>query len=170
MNNIFCCTMKVVVEILTGTLFYIQVGNDATIADLKREIGAQQKLPHDRLILFLDNSRSSLIDEIGDATSLVDCGVHDGSHIYLFFNPLDDGSTHHFVFTWPDSFLGFWTQLEARLEVQSSKQFARRRNKIDETWPLTSVTPMSYVMPVTLDPPHLSITAAIGVMNVPRKL
>jgi hypothetical protein len=32
--------MRVVVENLTGTLFYIQVGNDATLADLKREIEA----------------------------------------------------------------------------------------------------------------------------------
>jgi hypothetical protein len=32
--------MRVVVENLTGTLFYIQVRNDATLADLKREIEA----------------------------------------------------------------------------------------------------------------------------------
>jgi hypothetical protein len=81
--------MKVVVENLTGTLFYIQVGNDATLADLKREIEAQQKLPYG-----------------GDGVSLMDCGVQDGSHIYLFFNPLDDGSSHHFVFTSPDSLSG----------------------------------------------------------------
>lgn len=96
-------------EILTGTLFYIQVGNDATVADLKREIGDQQKLPHDRLILFLDNTQNRLIDEDGDAAALVDCGVHDESHIYLFFNPLEDhgsSSTHHFVFNFTDSFLG----------------------------------------------------------------
>lgn len=97
-------------ENLTGTLFYIQVGNDATLADLKREIEAQQKLPCDRLILFLDTDLSPLMtddgDGDGDGVSLMDCGVQDGSHIYLFFNPLDDGSTHHFVFTWPDSLLG----------------------------------------------------------------
>ncbi|KAJ9177480.1 hypothetical protein P3X46_012696 [Hevea brasiliensis] len=98
--------MRVVVEILTGSLFYIQLGNDATVADLKREICDQQKLPQDHLILFLDNYQSRLIDEDGDGISLIDCGIHDGSHIYLFFNPLKDGSTHLFVFASPDLFLG----------------------------------------------------------------
>ena len=85
-------------EILTGTLFYIQVGNDATVADLKKEIEAQQKLPQDRLILFLSNKRSDhLINEEGDGAALVDCGVQDGSHIYLFFDPLDtdESSSDH---------------------------------------------------------------------------
>ncbi|KAJ6683466.1 hypothetical protein OIU85_007179 [Salix viminalis] len=83
--------MKVAVEILTGTLFYIEVGNDATVADLKKEIGAQQKLPQDRLILFLDNKQTRLIssEDQGDGATLVDCGVRDGSHIYLFFDPVD---------------------------------------------------------------------------------
>ncbi|CAK7334145.1 unnamed protein product [Dovyalis caffra] len=101
-------TMRVVVEILTGTLFYVQVGNDATVADLKKEIEVQQKLPQDRLILFLSNKQSHLLNEEADAASLVDCGVEDGSHIYLFFDPLDhddDESTDHLVFTWPHSFL-----------------------------------------------------------------
>ncbi|KAJ6677732.1 hypothetical protein OIU85_008319 [Salix viminalis] len=99
--------MRVAVEILTGTLFYIQVGNDATVADLKKEIEAQQKLPRDRLILFLSNKRRHLINEEGDGATLVDCGVQDGSHIYLFFDPVDhhDESTDHLVFTWPHSFL-----------------------------------------------------------------
>ncbi|KAL4620173.1 hypothetical protein ACB092_06G134700 [Castanea dentata] len=101
--------MRVVVENLTGTLFYIQVGNDATLADLKREIEAQQKLPCDRLILILNNNCSRLMNVDGDGISLVDCGVQDGSHIYLFFIPLDDGSNQHFVFSWPDCLLG-WTQ------------------------------------------------------------
>jgi hypothetical protein len=98
--------MSVVVENLTGTLFYIQVGNDATLADLKREIEAQQKLPFDRLILILDTDLGHLMTDHGDGVSLLDCGVQDGSHIYLFFNPVDDGSTHHIVFTLPESFLG----------------------------------------------------------------
>ncbi|KAJ9177477.1 hypothetical protein P3X46_012693 [Hevea brasiliensis] len=98
--------MRVVVEILTGSLFYIQLGNDATVADPEREICDQQKLPQDRLILFVDNYQSRLIDEDRDGTSRIDCGIHDGSHICLFFNPLEDGSSHHFVFTSPDLFLG----------------------------------------------------------------
>ncbi|KAI4322535.1 hypothetical protein L6164_022219 [Bauhinia variegata] len=97
--------MKVVVENLIGALFYAQLDNDATVADLKREIDTQQKLPFDRLILILDADadRSPLMSkEHEDRSSLVDCGVQDGSHIYLFFNPLDD----HFGFNRPDSFLG----------------------------------------------------------------
>ncbi|XP_038692571.1 uncharacterized protein LOC119990633 [Tripterygium wilfordii] len=95
--------MWVVVEILTGNLFYIQLGNDATVADLRREIGAQRNLPHDRLILIPDKNRCHCDYMISrdheDGASLVDCGIHDGSHIYLFFNPPDDGSNHQFVFT-----------------------------------------------------------------------
>ncbi|KAJ1404342.1 Ubiquitin-like domain superfamily [Sesbania bispinosa] len=93
--------MKVVVENLTGTLFYIQVGNDATVEDLKKEIEAQQKLPCDRLILILDTDSSPLMTKEEEKASLIDCGVQDGSHIYLFFNPLDDDSKDHFVFTSP---------------------------------------------------------------------
>ncbi|KAJ6371890.1 hypothetical protein OIU77_002249 [Salix suchowensis] len=100
-RNDLVLTMKVAVEILTGTLFYIEVGNDATVADLKKEIGAQQKLPQDRLILFLDNKQTRLISDQdqGDGATLVDCGVRDGSHIYLFFDPVDlDESSDH---SWP---------------------------------------------------------------------
>ncbi|BFG21472.1 hypothetical protein CerSpe_077460 [Prunus speciosa] len=104
--------MKVVVENLTGTLFYVQVGNKATVADLKREIEAQQKLPYDRLIFILDTDdhdhhRSQLIKDDVDGVLLVDYGVQDGSHVYMFVNPLDDGSTDHpFEFNWSDSLLG----------------------------------------------------------------
>ncbi|WCJ32022.1 hypothetical protein M5689_013467 [Euphorbia peplus] len=85
--------MKLVVEILTGNLFYIELENDATVADLKREICAQEMLPHDRLILLLNNNRSRLImnkEKGDDETPLADCGVDDASHIYLFFIPPDD--------------------------------------------------------------------------------
>ncbi|KAJ7948172.1 putative Ubiquitin superfamily protein [Quillaja saponaria] len=97
--------MKIVLENLTGTLFYVQLGHDATVADLKRQIEAQQKLPCDRLILFLDN-HSCLMNKEEEEISLVDCGVQEGSHIYLFINPLDDGSGNHFVFTCPDTLFG----------------------------------------------------------------
>lgn len=81
--------MKVAVEILTGKLFYIEVGDNATVLDLKKKIGAQEKLHDDRLILLLNGN---LINE--NETSLVDYGVQDGSRIYLFFNFLKDSSTH----------------------------------------------------------------------------
>ncbi|KAF7823124.1 putative ubiquitin superfamily protein [Senna tora] len=95
--------MKVVVENLTGTLFYAQVGNDASVADLKREIEAHQKLPYHRLILILDSDRCPLMNE---ESSLVDCGVQDGSHIYLFFYPLDNQPTNHFESSSSDFLLG----------------------------------------------------------------
>nr|KYP50348.1 hypothetical protein KK1_027936 [Cajanus cajan] len=98
--------MKVVVENLTGTLFYIQVSNDATMEDLKREIEVQQKLPCDRLILVLDADHCFLMNKEEEKTSLVDCGIQDGSHIYLFFNPVDEDSNDHFMFTLPDFHLG----------------------------------------------------------------
>lgn len=60
-KNLMLYTMRLVVEILTGILFYIQLENNATVADLKREIEAQQELPQDRLIMFLDNNQSHLI-------------------------------------------------------------------------------------------------------------
>lgn len=60
-KNLMLNTMRLVVEILTGILFYIQLDNNATAADLKREIEAQQELPQDRLIMFLDNNQSHLI-------------------------------------------------------------------------------------------------------------
>ncbi|KAB2595220.1 hypothetical protein ACFX13_041102 [Malus domestica] len=105
-------TMKVVVENLTGTLFYVQVGKEATVADLKREIEAQQKLPYHRLILILDTDSddrhcSRLMNDDADGVLLVDYGVQDGSHVYVFLNPLDDGSTNHlFELNWCDSLLG----------------------------------------------------------------
>ncbi|CAI9299444.1 unnamed protein product [Lactuca saligna] len=81
--------MRVVVEILIGKLFYIQVGNNATVLDLKKKIGAQEKLPVDRLILLM---YENLMNE--NESSLVDYGVEDGSHVYLFFNTQKDGLTH----------------------------------------------------------------------------
>lgn len=82
--------MKVVVEILTGILFSADVADDGTVADLKQEIGAQQKLPRDRLILLLRNcDRSDPIKDDEDGARLADVGIQDGSHIYLFFKPVD---------------------------------------------------------------------------------
>ena len=81
--------MRVVVEILTGALFYVQVSDNATVADLKREIGDKENLPHNRLILVLGSNLSRLMNE--NELALVDYGVRDGSHVYLFFNPLNEG-------------------------------------------------------------------------------
>ncbi|KAK0589464.1 hypothetical protein LWI29_014663 [Acer saccharum] len=99
--------MKVAVEILTGPLFYIEVGDDATVGDLKKQIASQQELPCDRLILTLDlenDQDHTIIKDDQDEDSLVDCGIKDGSKIFLSFTPIDDESTHQFVeSTLPDS-------------------------------------------------------------------
>ena len=90
--------MRVVVEILTGKLFYVQIGDNATVLDLKKEIGAQEKLPDDRLILLLCNN---LMNE--NEALLVEYGVKDGSHLYLFFDSLKDGSSHQFLLSSSES-------------------------------------------------------------------
>ncbi|WVZ03341.1 hypothetical protein V8G54_024147 [Vigna mungo] len=94
--------MKVVVENLTGALFYIEVKNDATFEDLKREIEAQEKLPSDRLIFVLDSGECPIMRKEDEKLSLLDSGIQDGSHIYLFFTSVDDDSTDHFRFTSSD--------------------------------------------------------------------
>ncbi|XAR68086.1 hypothetical protein NMG60_11003094 [Bertholletia excelsa] len=88
--------MRVVVEILTGPLFYVDVGENATVAELKKEIGSQQEVPTDQVILILyAGDLSRLITE--NDLSLAEYGVGDGSHLYLFFHPLNNGSsTTHF--------------------------------------------------------------------------
>ena len=80
--------MKLVAEILTGNLFYVEVGEDATVADLKKAIGKQENLPGDRLILLLDAEERYSLDK--DEASLKDCRVEDSSHIYIFFRPQDN--------------------------------------------------------------------------------
>ncbi|KAK7312730.1 hypothetical protein VNO77_36819 [Canavalia gladiata] len=72
------------------SFFYVQVDDDAMVKDLKREIEAQQKFPCDRLILVLDADQSPFMSKEEEKASLVDCGVQDGSHIYLFISPLQD--------------------------------------------------------------------------------
>ncbi|CAI9771429.1 unnamed protein product [Fraxinus pennsylvanica] len=86
--------MKVVAEIMTGKLFYVHVEDNSTVADLKREIGIQENLPSDRLILMLNDNPRRLMDK--NDVSLTVYGVQDGSHIYIFFDTLDDDSSNIF--------------------------------------------------------------------------
>lgn len=79
--------MKVVAEILTGSLFYVEVGDDATVGDLKKEIEKQENLPGNRLMLLLDSEKCYLLDK--DEASLKYYGVEDSSHIYIIFKPHD---------------------------------------------------------------------------------
>ncbi|GAB2274881.1 hypothetical protein Dimus_009652 [Dionaea muscipula] len=87
--------MKLVVEILTGSLFYIQVDDDASLADLKREIADQENFLVGGLVLYLYDDQSGLM--IGDNLHLKEFGVCDSSHIYLLFTPLDDADEENDV-------------------------------------------------------------------------
>ncbi|KAG8377749.1 hypothetical protein BUALT_Bualt08G0065400 [Buddleja alternifolia] len=84
--------MKVVAEILTGSLFYVNIEEDANVGELKKQIGSnQENLPTNRLILMLDADQQRFL-LVKDEVSLKEYGVQDGSHIYIFFEPLDHGS------------------------------------------------------------------------------
>ncbi|XP_011074515.1 uncharacterized protein LOC105159224 [Sesamum indicum] len=82
--------MKLVAEILTGSLFFVEVEDDATVGDLKKKIGEQENLPTERLILMLDADERLLLDR--NDVCLKDYGVQDSSHLYIFFKPLDHDS------------------------------------------------------------------------------
>jgi len=95
--------MKVVVENLTGTLFYVEVSNDAIVGDLRKEIEAQQNLPADRLLLVSDADKGLIMSKEEEKVPLLDLGIQDGSHIYLFFTPVvDDNSNDNFRSNCPD--------------------------------------------------------------------
>lgn len=79
--------MKVVAEVFTGSLFYVEVGEDATVGDLKKEIEKQENLPGNRLMLLLDSDKRYLLDR--DEAALKYYGVEDSSHVYIIFKPPD---------------------------------------------------------------------------------
>ncbi|KGN43536.1 hypothetical protein Csa_020453 [Cucumis sativus] len=99
--------MKLVVQNLTGSLFFVEVEDDATVSDLRTQINAhphQHNLPSHRLIFIPDHNPERLISQVDDGISLVDFGLRDGSHIYIFFSPLhdddgDDIEARRFFFT-----------------------------------------------------------------------
>ncbi|EPS64707.1 hypothetical protein M569_10075, partial [Genlisea aurea] len=79
--------MKLVLEILTGPLFHIRVDENTTVGELKKEIGKQQNLPDDRLILVLDVHHHPQPLMVRDEAPLQEYGVEDGSHVYVYFKP-----------------------------------------------------------------------------------
>ncbi|KZV20197.1 ubiquitin family protein [Dorcoceras hygrometricum] len=83
--------MKVVAEILTGGLFYVEVEEEATAKELKEKIADQENLPINRLILMLDAEQRDFMNK--DDISLKEYGVQDGSHVYIFFEPLPHDSS-----------------------------------------------------------------------------
>jgi len=84
--------MNLVIQILTGTLFHIRVAKDTSVADLKKEISNQEKLPENRLILMLDTGHAESIILNEDEISLVDYVVTDGSHFNLLFQLPDNNN------------------------------------------------------------------------------
>lgn len=81
--------MQVVVEIMMGTIFHIQVGDNATVLDLKIAIHNQENVPADRLILLLDIGDDHLMMN-DDQKTLSEYGVQDGSRLQVIFKPLED--------------------------------------------------------------------------------
>lgn len=84
--------MKVSVEIVTGGLFYIEVLNSAIVRDVKKKIESEENWKADSIILILkeeeeEHGMKQMILE-DDEKLLVEYGVKNGSHIYLFFNNL----------------------------------------------------------------------------------
>ncbi|KAH0684067.1 hypothetical protein KY290_022725 [Solanum tuberosum] len=80
--------MQVVVEIMMGTIFHIQVGDNATVLDLKIAIHNQENVPANRILLLLDIGDDHLIMN-DDQKPLGEYGVQDGSRFQLIFKPLE---------------------------------------------------------------------------------
>ncbi|KAG5613271.1 hypothetical protein H5410_024552 [Solanum commersonii] len=80
--------MQVVVEIMMGTIFHIQVGDNATVLDLKIAIHNQENVPANRSLLLLDiGDDHFLIND--DQKPLSEYGVQDGSRFQLIFKPFE---------------------------------------------------------------------------------
>ncbi|KAK4722884.1 hypothetical protein R3W88_013117 [Solanum pinnatisectum] len=80
--------MQVVVEIMMGTIFHIQVGDNATVLDLKIAIHNQENVPANRILLLLDIGDDHLLMN-DDQKALGEYGVQDGSRFQLIFKPYE---------------------------------------------------------------------------------
>ncbi|TMW91783.1 hypothetical protein EJD97_013892 [Solanum chilense] len=80
--------MQVVVEIMMGTIFHIQVGDDATVLDLKIAIHNQENVPANRILLLLDIGDDHLLMN-DDQKPLSEYSVQDGSRFQLIFKPFE---------------------------------------------------------------------------------
>lgn len=119
--------MRVVIEILTGTLFYIEVKDDATVADLKKEIGFQEQLPFDRLILLVEGGNDERLLMSENECSLHEYGVEDGSHVYLFFETVEDGSSsYHFLLSCQDN--NIWCHSPHQVDLLSQQSEWNSKN------------------------------------------
>uniref|UniRef100_A0A7N0TU88 Ubiquitin-like domain-containing protein n=1 Tax=Kalanchoe fedtschenkoi TaxID=63787 RepID=A0A7N0TU88_KALFE len=82
--------VRLTVEILTGSVFSVQVDPDGTVGDLKREIASKhESFSRERLIILkVEEGESSSILVNEETVPLHEYGVEDGSHLFLFFHPI----------------------------------------------------------------------------------
>ncbi|CAN6834239.1 unnamed protein product [Brassica oleracea] len=84
--------MRVSVEIITGTFINTEVSENATVKELKEKIAKEVQLSVRRLILVVGNEEERrMVMEDEDETMLIDLGVREDSHMYLFFKHPDFG-------------------------------------------------------------------------------
>lgn len=82
--------MRVSVEIITGTFINTEVGENATVKELKEKIANEVQLSVRRLILVVGHEEQRrMVREDEDETMLIDLGVREDSHMYLFFKHPD---------------------------------------------------------------------------------
>ncbi|KAF8056810.1 hypothetical protein N665_1267s0012 [Sinapis alba] len=83
--------MKVSVEIITGTFIDAEVSENATVKELKEKIATEVKLSVKRLILVVKDKEEirRMVKDDEDEMKLIDLGVKEDSHMYLFFKHPD---------------------------------------------------------------------------------
>ncbi|RZR99300.1 hypothetical protein BHM03_00028817 [Ensete ventricosum] len=105
--------MELVVEILTGRFFHVEVEEDANVGSLKKAIASKEMFQEQRLVLMLSNGR--LLRD--DQCALAECGVVDGSIIYLFFTSV--GNPNWLTFF--EDFVTFFREGDGRVEMSKKK-------------------------------------------------
>jgi len=73
--------MRVVVEVIAGKLFYIDIEEEATVESLKKEIASKESLQESRLVLAHRNGEVIANDQC----TLKDYQVFNGTIVNLFF-------------------------------------------------------------------------------------
>ena len=75
--------MRVVVEVIAGKLFYIDIEEEATVESLKKEIESKESLQESLLVLVHRNGEVIA----NDKCTLKDYQVTNGTILNLFFQP-----------------------------------------------------------------------------------
>ncbi|KAF8096076.1 hypothetical protein N665_0318s0025 [Sinapis alba] len=83
--------MKISVEVITGTFIDAEVSENATVKELKEKIATEVKLSVKRLILVVKDKEEirRMVKDDEDEMKLIDLGVKEDSHMYLFFKHPD---------------------------------------------------------------------------------